>query len=217
MKRLRRGLRDQMQDHLGIGGGLHHGAVANEVAAQRKPIGEIAVMRDREPAGVQFGEQRLHVAQDGLARGRIADMSDGRCSRQPLDHLAAGKGVADEAKPALAVKSAAVEGDDARRFLAAVLQGVQSERCDGGGLGMAENAKHAALLAQRVSFQIDIAKKRLGLAQFQMKLRGIIGRALHLVHRASLLEHDPEKWKPAFPRDKRGSRVSRGEHARTKT
>jgi hypothetical protein len=29
------------------------------------------------------------------------------------------------------------------------------------------------------------------------------------------LEHDPEKWKPVFPRDKRGTRL-RGDHAQTK-
>ena len=29
------------------------------------------------------------------------------------------------------------------------------------------------------------------------------------------LEHDPEKWKPIFPRDKRGTRL-RGDHAQTK-
>src|SRR5215475_6068778 len=30
------------------------------------------------------------------------------------------------------------------------------------------------------------------------------------------LEHDPEKWKPVFPRDKRGTRL-RGDHAQTKS
>jgi hypothetical protein len=29
------------------------------------------------------------------------------------------------------------------------------------------------------------------------------------------LEHDPEKWIPVFPRDKRGTRL-RGDHAQTK-
>ena len=29
------------------------------------------------------------------------------------------------------------------------------------------------------------------------------------------LEHDPEKWVPVFPRDKRGTRL-RGDHAQTK-
>jgi hypothetical protein len=31
---------------------------------------------------------------------------------------------------------------------------------------------------------------------------------------AKKLEHDPEKWKPVFPRDKRGTRL-RGDHAQT--
>jgi len=30
------------------------------------------------------------------------------------------------------------------------------------------------------------------------------------------LGHDPEKWKPVFPRDKRGTRL-RGDHAQTKS
>ena len=33
---------------------------------------------------------------------------------------------------------------------------------------------------------------------------------------SACLEHDPEKWKPVFPRDKRGTRL-RGDHAQTKS
>ena len=54
------------------------GAVAHELAAQRQAIGEIAVVADRKAAGVEFGEQRLHVAQDGFAGGRIAHMAERR-------------------------------------------------------------------------------------------------------------------------------------------
>ena len=61
------GMRDQMQDDFGVGGGLHHGAVANQFAAQGQTIGQIAVVADREAAGIELGEQRLHVAQDGRA------------------------------------------------------------------------------------------------------------------------------------------------------
>ena len=68
--------RHQMQDHLGVGGRLHDGAVAHQLAAQRQPIGQVAVVADREAAGIEFGEQRLHVAQHRFAGGRIADMAD---------------------------------------------------------------------------------------------------------------------------------------------
>ena len=147
-------------------------------------------MADRKPAGIEFGEQRLHVAQDGLAGGGIADVADGGIAGQALDHLAAGKGVTDEAEAPFGVKPASVEGDDARSLLAAVLKGVQPERGDGRGLGVAENAEHAAFLAQRVAFKVGILEVNV----FQIEgawgrpaLIGVVGRALYLVHRASLL------------------------------
>ncbi len=148
------GLRHQMQDHFGVGGRLHHGAVLHQLAAQRQSVGEIAVMADRKAAGIELGEQRLHVAQDGGARGGVADMADGGVAGQAFDHFAAGEGVADKAEAAFTVETATVKGDDAGGFLAAVLEGVQSERGDGGGLGVAEDPKHAAFLAERVAFQI---------------------------------------------------------------
>ena len=45
------------------------------------------------------------------------------------------------------MEAAAVERDDAGGFLAAMLERVQSECGDGGGLGVAEDAEHAAFLA----------------------------------------------------------------------
>src|ERR1700681_860260 len=106
-------------------------------------------MADREWTGVELGEQRLHIAQDGGACGGIADMADRGVAGEALDHLAAGEGVADEAKPPLRMEPAAVEGNDARGLLAAMLQGVQSEGGDGRGFRVAEDAEHAAFLAER--------------------------------------------------------------------
>ena len=120
-KRLRRELRHQMQDDLGVGGRLHDGAVAHQLAAQRQAVGQVAVVADRKAAGIELGEQRLHVAQDRFAGGRVAHMADRRHARQPFDHLAPREGVADEAEPALGMEVAAVEGDDAGRLLAAML------------------------------------------------------------------------------------------------
>ena len=87
--------RHEMQDHLGVGGRLHHGAVANELFAQRDAVGEIAVVADGKAAGVELRKQRLHVAQDGFAGGRIAHMADGGIAGQAVDDLAPRKGVAD--------------------------------------------------------------------------------------------------------------------------
>jgi hypothetical protein len=46
------------------------------VAAQLHRVRDVAVVRDREAARGKLGEQRLDVAQRGLAGGRIADMAD---------------------------------------------------------------------------------------------------------------------------------------------
>ena len=72
---------------------------------------------------------------------------------QPFDRRGAREVIADQAEPPLRVEPLAVEGDDARRLLTAMLQGVQPERGDRGGLGMAEDAEDAAFLAQPVGVE----------------------------------------------------------------
>ena len=65
------------------------------------------------------------------------------------------------------MKTPAVEGDDAGGFLAAMLERMQAERGDGGGIGMAENAEHPAFLAEAV-----------GIRDRNPDLRGDSGRGL---------------------------------------
>ena len=114
--------RHEMQDHLGVAGRLHDRAVAHQLAAQRQAVGEVAVVGDGKAAAVELAEQRLHVAQDRLAGGRIAIVADRGAAGQAVDHLAAREGVADQAHAALGMEPRAVERHDAGRFLAAVLQ-----------------------------------------------------------------------------------------------
>ena len=114
---------------------------------KREAVGEIAVVPDGEAAAFELGEQRLHVAENCFAGGRVAHMADRRGAGQPVDHFAAGEIVADEAEPPLRMEALAVEGDDAGGFLAAMLQRVQAKRGDGGGVGMTEDAEYAAFLA----------------------------------------------------------------------
>jgi hypothetical protein len=87
-------------------------------------------------------------------------MADCHRAGQAVDHLAAGEGVADEAEPAFRMKAAAVIGDDAGGFLAAVLKGVEAERRDGGGIWVAVDAEDAAFLAQRIPLQIVLKFQR---------------------------------------------------------
>src|SRR5258705_8767775 len=77
-------------------------------------------------------------------------MTDCDRAGQAVDDLAAGEALAYEAHAALGVKALAVVGDDAGGFLAAMLERMQSERRNRRGIGVAEHAKHAALLTQPV-------------------------------------------------------------------
>ena len=54
------------------------------------------------------------------------------------------------------MEALAVEGDDAGRLLAAMLQRVQAERRQRRGIRMAEDAEHAAFLVQRVAVEIEV-------------------------------------------------------------
>ncbi len=68
--------RCKQQHHFRVAGRLADRAAANELATQRQPVGQIAVMSDREAARLEFGEQRLDVAQYGVAGRRISHMAD---------------------------------------------------------------------------------------------------------------------------------------------
>ena len=176
------GLRDQMQDRLGVGGRLHQGAVAYQFATQRQSVGEVAVVGNGEAAGIEFGEQRLHIPQDGAPGGGVAGVADSGAAGEAFDYLAAGEGVTDKAEPAFRVKAVAIEGHDAGSFLAAMLKCVKAKRSDRGGFGMAEDAEHAAFLAERVAVKIEI-QVDIGFGR-----RGVAGKALLTVHCASLFD-----------------------------
>src|SRR5262249_13189085 len=86
---------------------------------------------------------------------RVAHVAGRGAARQVLDHLAAGEVVADQPHPPLGMEALAVERDDARRLLPAMLERVQAERGDGGRVRMSEYAEDAALFTQPVALKIE--------------------------------------------------------------
>ena len=146
---------DQVQHDFGVRGRLADGAVGDDLVAKGQAVGDVAVMGDGDAAHFQFGEQRLDVSQDRLAGGRIAHMAHGRLTGQFGKGRGIGEIVADKAESAFRMELGAVEADDARRFLSAMLERVQPERRQRRGFGMPQNAEHAALFAQRVAVKIE--------------------------------------------------------------
>jgi len=142
--------RNEMDDDLGVPRGLEDRAAPVERPAELHRVRQIAVVGDREPARGELGEQRLDVAQRGLACGRIADMADGGPAGEPANDVVAVEISGDMAHRPVGVEMLAVEAGDPGRFLAAVLERVEAERDKARGIVGAPDAEHAALLAQLV-------------------------------------------------------------------
>ena len=185
------GVGNEMEDDLGIGRRLHDGAVAHQLAPQREPVGQIAVVADRQAAAVELGEQRLHVTQDGLAGGGVAHVAHRGHAGQTLDHLPAGEVVPHETHAALGMEPLAVERDDARGLLPTVLKGMQAEGGDGSGIRMPEDAEDAALFPQPVAVQFGpapgrrfaIGRSRIGptAAEIEPGVAWSVGHLAHLL------------------------------------
>ena len=163
--------RGEQEHDFRIAGRLADRAAADELAAQRKSVGQVAVMGDREAAGLELGEQRLDIAQYGVAGRRVAHVADRRPPGQAVDGRAAREVIADQPLPALRVEPDAVESDDAGGLLAAMLQRVQPERDDRRGVGVIEDAEDATFLAQPVAVRIEAAFARRGPVPFRRRRR----------------------------------------------
>ena len=125
-----------------------------EIRSRRKRqcVRQVAVVGERDAARVEIGEQRLDVAQDGVAGGGIAHVTQRDVAAQAADHVDLVEVVADEAETALGMEVRAVVGDDAGCFLSAMLQSVKAERGQRRGVLVAEDAEHPALFAKAIVF-----------------------------------------------------------------
>ena len=110
-----------MDDDFRIRRRLEDGAAANQFAAQLHRVGDVAIMRDGETARIQFGIERLHVAQRGFAGGGIADMAARASARQAANHVVAVEIAGDMAHGPMGVELMAVPAGYAGCFLAAML------------------------------------------------------------------------------------------------
>ena len=147
LKIARRAASHQMHDHFGVAGGLENGAAMFESAAQLAGIGEIAVVRQGQLALVAIDDDGLRVGERGVAGGGVARVAHGRGAGQAGEHLGL-KDLLHQAHALFQVQRGAIGRDDAGRFLAAVLQGVEPQIGELGGFGMAEDAADTAVIVE---------------------------------------------------------------------
>src|SRR5690348_2538773 len=148
--------RGKMDDDFGVRRRLEDAALADEFRAQESRIRQIAIVRDRDAAPGQIGEQGLDVSRRRAACRRIAVMSDreGTFEIESTRAVLAGEDIADQAGMTLGDEVSVVIGDDARRLLTAMLQGMQAEHGQSPSVRVAENAEHTALLVQSIALKI---------------------------------------------------------------
>ena len=148
-RRMMRGCH-QVDDDLGVRGGLEDRAAPVERAPKLHRVRQIAVMRDRKAALGEFGEQRLDVAQCAGAGGRVADMADGGAAGERADDPVLVECPRDMAAGAMRVEAGAVAAGDPAGFLPAMLQRVQAERDEARRAIGIPHPEYAAFLAQLV-------------------------------------------------------------------
>ena len=121
-----------------------------KLAAQLIRVGQIAVVADGQTAELEIRKKGLHIADQRAAGRRIAVVTDGGKTLELVDDRLGAETVADMAERAVGVKMLPVIGDDAARFLPAMLKGMQPQGRMGRRLAVAEDAEYAALFMQLV-------------------------------------------------------------------
>ena len=117
---------DEVDEHLAVRGALEQAAAVDQAPAQAVRVGQVAVVRHGEAAEGEVGIERLDVAQRRLAGGGVAVVAERRRARAALPSPWGREKLSPTSpRPLVGVEDAAlVQADDARRFLAPVLEGV---------------------------------------------------------------------------------------------
>ncbi len=117
---------------------------------QYMSVGQVAVMRDGEPAELEIRVQRLNISKNCVPGGGVAVVSDGDAAGQFFDHPGVAEIVADQSHAAMGVEAGTVEAGDTGGFLAAMLQRMQPQRCYRGSIRHIPHAENPAFFVQGV-------------------------------------------------------------------
>lgn len=139
-----------MNNRLGIGCGVEDRAIADQAFSDGQRVGQITIVGNGHPAKLEVGEKRLNVSQGAVTGGGIAHVAYGDRSLEAVNDVLGAEIVADQTESLVAVEMFAIEADNSGGFLATVLEGVQAERCGGGGILVAKNAEDAAFVMKMV-------------------------------------------------------------------
>jgi hypothetical protein len=109
-------------------------------------------VREGQAAARVLNHQWLTILERGRTRGRVAVVADRRRAFEPAEYFSI-ENIGDQTHAAMRNQRLAIGRDDARGFLTAMLQCVESEVNEIGRLRMAVHAEDAALLMEAVDFR----------------------------------------------------------------
>ena len=132
-----------MHENLGVHGPGKDRALILQLAPELGGVDDVAVVREGNVAVAESCEHGLRILDRGRAGGTVARMPDrhgaaqcrGRIGAKPLGHET--HAANSSCLPVL------IDGDDARRFLTAMLQRVQTEMYERAGVLHAAHAKYS--------------------------------------------------------------------------
>ena len=154
---------DEVHDHLRVRRALEDRALVDQLSPDRERVGEVAVVDDRQVALRVPDHHRLGVDPLPAARRRVAHVSERGVPRQRRDPLRV-EDVRDQAELLVEPRPPAVGRADPGRLLAPVLEGVEREEGELGGVVDAVDPDDAALLARTVvqEGEVDVAGRPVG-------------------------------------------------------
>ena len=162
---------DQMNENFRIRCALEQATAPHQGALQCKGIGQIAIMRHRKTAKFKIRIKRLHIAQRRFARGRIAIMPHRMWPAQRCNNLGFPEIIANQAKPLMGVEQPGlIQRDNARRFLAAMLQRMQPKRGQCRCVATIPHAEDAAFFMRLVI--LELCDTLHGQPQFRLRAGG---------------------------------------------
>src|SRR5436190_1667675 len=120
-----------------------------EAAAPFGGVGQIAVVAERDFALVAIDHDGLCVEKSFIAGGGIARVTDGGAAGKFVQNIGR-ENFFDFAHGAMRVEFVAVAGDNASRFLAAMLERVEAEIDELCRFGVAEDSYDAAMVVEPI-------------------------------------------------------------------
>ena len=138
-----------MKDDFGVAGGLENGPFRFQAPSQRSGVDDVPVVGQGDGPAPGLRDDGLGIGQQALTHGRVSNVGRGRQAWQPFQLLIA-EDLGDVAHSPFLVQVRSVGRDDAGRLLASMLEGVESQVCVAGRLGVRGDTEDAALVVKLV-------------------------------------------------------------------